>query len=424
MKVLIVGGGGREHALAWKVSESPKVKNIFVAPGNAGTAIEAKCENIAISARDLDALRNFAIDQEIDLTIVGPDDPLADGIVDFFQEKELRIFGPTKAAARLEWSKSFTKDFLKRHNIPTAAYATFANFDAAERYIRQQGAPIVIKADGLAAGKGVTVALTVAEAIEAAKDCLQQNRFGDAGSSIVVEEFMEGEEASFTCLCDGTDYLILPTSQDHKRALDGDRGLNTGGMGAYSPAPVVTKDVERLVLDQIIQPILEGMRAEGAPFVGFLYVGLMIKQTVPRVVEINARFGDPETQVLLSRIKSDFVELVEAAIDGRLSEKQIEIDSRASLCVVMTSGGYPGMYEKGKNIRGLDEIDDSRVNVFHAGTKLEEDRVVTAGGRVIGVTALGDSIQDAKELAYKFVEKISWEQEFHRNDIGWRALSQ
>lgn len=423
-KILIIGGGGREHALAWKCAQSDSVEKIYVAPGNAGTAKESKCENVDIAAEDIDALLNFAKEHEINLTIVGPEMPLVAGVVDKFEEEGLRIFGPSAAAAQLEGSKAFTKDFLKRHDIPTAAYEVFDNIDEASEYIKEQGAPIVIKADGLAAGKGVLVADTVDEAIEFTQECLSGNKFGEAGSRVVVEEFMTGEEASYICIVSGRDVLPLATSQDHKRALDGDKGNNTGGMGAYSPAPVVSADIESRILKEVIYPTVNGLADDDMPFVGFLYAGLMIdEEGNPRVVEYNVRFGDPETQPVLMRLKNDLVEFIEDALDGTLPGKSAEWDDRPSVGVVMAAGGYPESYGKGFEVNGLEEADSDTVKVFHAGTKVEDNKVVTSGGRVLCVTALGDTIKKAQQSAYEAVEKISWQDEQHRTDIAWRAVS-
>jgi phosphoribosylamine--glycine ligase len=421
-RVLIVGGGGREHALAWKIAQSPKVEKVFVAPGNAGTAREKKCENVAIDAEDIPALFAFAREYDIGLTVVGPENPLAAGISDTFQKGGLKIFGPTKAAARLEESKSFAKEFLKRHNIPTAAYETFTDITEAENYIRAQGAPIVIKADGLAAGKGVLVAENIEEAIAFARDCLSGKKFGEAGGSIVVEEFMEGEEASFICIVDGAYALPLANSQDHKRVFDGDNGPNTGGMGAYSPAPIVAPDVEAKIIKEIMEPTVRGMAEEGASFVGFLYAGLMIKDGQPRVVEFNVRFGDPEAEPVLMRLQSDLFELIEAALDGQLSNRITKWDKRAALGVVMSAGGYPEKYEKGHEIIGLENAESETVKVFHAGTAKKEGKLVTNGGRVLCVTALGDTIANAQKSAYEAVKKIHWKDVHYRTDIGWRAL--
>ena len=422
-KVLIIGGGGREHALAWKCAQSKGVEKVFVAPGNAGTAQEEKCENVPIGPRDLQELLDFAKESEIDLTIVGPDDPLADGVVDLFQKAGLRIFGPTMAAAKLEWSKSFAKEFLKTNNIPTANYDVFSDIKKAEEYIKDQGVPIVIKADGLAAGKGVLVAMTIGEAVTFARECLDSKRFGDAGSSIVIEEFMIGEETSHISICSGSDYVVLPTSQDHKLSLNGDEGLQTGGMGAYSPAPIVTNEVEARIRTEIVEPILLGMKEMRIPFTGFLYIGLMINNGKPRVVEINARCGDPETQPIFMRLESDLIELIDTAIDGELSTLTVRSDSRAALGVVMTASGYPGAYKSGVIIQGLENIDSDTVKVFHAGTSQKGNGVVTAGGRVLCVTALGKTIKDAQGNAYDAVSKISWDGEHHRTDIGWRSIT-
>ncbi len=422
-KVLVIGGGGREHALAWKIAQSPRVERVYVAPGNAGTAREAKMENIGIEAGNVGALLAWAFTVKPGLTVVGPDDPLAQGIVDVFAENGFRIFGPTKAAAKLEWSKSFTKDFLKKYSIPTAHYAVFDDPKQAAEYIRSKGAPIVIKADGLAAGKGVLVAKEIGEAIVFAQNCLSGSLFGASGAKVVVEEFMEGEEASFTTIVDGTHFLAFPTAQDHKRALDGDIGSNTGGMGTYSPAPVVTTDVEKKIIETIIKPAIAGMKKEGAPFIGFLYAGLMIKDGEPKVVEFNARFGDPETQPIMMRLKSDFVELLEYALDGKLDSATIDIDERAALCVVMASGGYPEKYVTGEAITGIQDADSLEgVKIFHAGTAEKDGDIVTNGGRVLGVTALGATIADAQRNAYEAVSKIRFNNAHFRTDIGWRAV--
>lgn len=424
-KVLIVGGGGREHAMAWKVAQSPKVAEVIVAPGNAGSAREPGVSNRAVAADDIEGLLALARKECIGLTIVGPEAPLAGGIVDRFAEAGLACFGPSAAAAQLESSKSFAKDFLQRHRIPTAAYASFENLQAAEDYIRQQGAPIVVKADGLAAGKGVILAQTEAEALAAVRDMLQGNSFGAAGNRVVIEEFLEGEEASFIAMVDGDHVLPLASSQDHKAALDGDRGPNTGGMGAYSPAPVVTDSLTQAILDRVMQPTVDGMRAEGHRFTGFLYAGLMIDAAgEPRVLEFNARMGDPETQPILLRLQSDFVALVEAALAGRLDRTSTQWDERASLGVVMAAGGYPGPYERGRPIRGLPapEAENGVVKVFHAGTHLDGEQVLTDGGRVLCVCALGDTVAAAQAAAYDQVEKISWPDLHFRRDIGYRAV--
>lgn len=424
MKILIVGGGGREHALAWKCAQSDKVSEVIVAPGNAGTALEAKVRNVAISAEDIDALLQFAITADIGLTIVGPETPLVNGIVDRFEQAGLRCFGPSAAAAQLEGSKSFSKDFLQRHGIPTAEYQCFTELEPALDYIRNKGAPIVVKADGLAAGKGVVVAATVSEAVAAAEDMLGAGRFGEAGRRIVVEEFLAGEEVSFIVMTDGYDVLPLATSQDHKTRDDGDSGPNTGGMGACSPAPIVTEALQERVMNDIIHPTLRGLAAENIPYRGFLYAGLMIAADgSPKVLEYNCRFGDPETQPIMSRLKSDLAELCEATLDGTLNAQVVEWDSRAALGVVMAAGGYPNEYAKGHVISGLPEDDDEGSKVFHAGTRIDGADVVTSGGRVLCVVGLGESLLDAKHKAYEIVAGITWADEFHRNDIGQRAVA-
>jgi phosphoribosylamine--glycine ligase len=424
MKVLIIGGGGREHALAWKCTQSTNVDTVYVAPGNAGTGLEPQITNIAISAEDIDALVDFANTQAIDLTIVGPEAPLVAGIVDRFQASGLRCFGPSKAAAQLEGSKSFTKDFLARQRIPTAAYQTFTDAEAAIQYIQQVGAPIVVKADGLAAGKGVIIAQSEQQAIDAVKDMLQGNAFGDAGHRVVVEEFLTGEEASFIVMVDGEHILPLASSQDHKARDDGDLGPNTGGMGAYSPAPVVTPEIHQRAMDEVIIPTVRGLAAEGIPYTGFLYAGLMISPDgTPKVLEYNCRFGDPETQPIMMRLKSDLAALCDAAIDGKLDTVQAEWDPRVSLGVVMAAGGYPFDYRKGDIISGLPAGEQSDVKVFHAGTKESNGRVVTAGGRVLCVVALGDSVSQAQAKAYQTVHNIQWQNVYYRTDIGYRAIA-
>ncbi|EGT4257194.1 phosphoribosylamine--glycine ligase [Citrobacter amalonaticus] len=424
MKVLVIGNGGREHALAWKAAQSPKVETVFVAPGNAGTALEPTLQNVAISATDIPALLNFAQSEKIDLTIVGPEAPLVKGVVDTFRAAGLKIFGPTAGAAQLEGSKAFTKDFLARHHIPTAEYQNFTEIEPALAYLREKGAPIVIKADGLAAGKGVIVAMTLEEAEAAVHDMLAGNAFGDAGHRIVIEEFLDGEEASFIVMVDGEHVLPMATSQDHKRVGDGDTGLNTGGMGAYSPAPVVTDVVHQRTMERIIWPTVKGMAAEGNTYTGFLYAGLMIdKQGNPKVIEFNCRFGDPETQPIMLRMKSDLVELCLAACEDKLDEQKSEWDDRASLGVVMAAGGYPGDYRTGDVIHGLplEEVADGKV--FHAGTRLDDnEQVVTSGGRVLCVTALGDTVAEAQKRAYALMTDIHWDDCFCRKDIGWRAI--
>ncbi|KGT88113.1 phosphoribosylamine--glycine ligase [Enterobacter cancerogenus] len=424
MKILVIGNGGREHALAWKAAQSPLAETVFVAPGNAGTALEPALQNVAISATDVPALLAFAQKENIDLTIVGPEAPLVIGVVDAFRAAGLKIFGPTQAAAQLEGSKAFTKDFLARQQIPTAEYQNFTEVEPALAYLREKGAPIVIKADGLAAGKGVIVAMELAEAEAAVQDMLAGNAFGDAGHRIVIEEFLDGEEASFIVMVDGDNVLPMATSQDHKRVGDGDTGPNTGGMGAYSPAPVVTDEIHQRVMDQIIWPTVNGMKAEGNTYTGFLYAGLMIdKAGQPKVIEFNCRFGDPETQPIMLRLQSDLVELCLAAVDGKLDKQASQWDPRPSLGVVLAAGGYPADYNTGDQIHGLplEEVPDGKV--FHAGTTMKDDVVVTNGGRVLCVTALGEDVAAAQKNAYALAKHISWEGSFCRKDIGYRAIN-
>jgi len=424
MKVLIVGSGGREHALAWKCAQSADVDEVLVAPGNAGTAREDGVRNVAVSADDIDALAELAQDENVALTIIGPEAPLVAGVVDRFSKLGLPCFGPSAAAAQLEGSKAFTKDFLARHAIPTAAYGNFTDLDKALAYIREQGAPIVIKADGLAAGKGVIVAHTLAEAEQAATDMLAGGSFGAAGARIVVEEFLEGEEASFIVITDGNAILPLATSQDHKARDEGDVGPNTGGMGAYSPAPVVTPEIEARIMDEVIRPTLAGMQADGHPYLGFLYAGLMITADgTPKVIEFNCRMGDPETQPIMARLRSDLVHVCRATLDGSLADTSATWDSRAALGVVMAAGGYPASYAKGKSISGLDDADSDSQKVFHAGTALQGDDVTTSGGRVLCVVGLGDSVGAAAADAYEAVAKIDWEDVYFRRDIGHRAIA-
>ncbi|ELV8647372.1 phosphoribosylamine--glycine ligase [Vibrio fluvialis] len=424
MRVLIIGSGGREHALGWKVAQNPAIETVFIAPGNAGTALEAKLQNVNIAVEDVAGLVAFAQDNEIELTIVGPEAPLVIGVVDAFRAAGLPIFGPTQAAAQLEGSKAFTKDFLARHNIPTAAYANFTEIEPALAYVREQGAPIVVKADGLAAGKGVIVAMTLEEAEEAIKDMLAGNAFGDAGSRVVVEEFLDGEEASFIVMVDGENVLPMATSQDHKRVGDQDTGPNTGGMGAYSPAPVVTQAIHDRVMQEVIYPTVRGMAAEGNPYTGFLYAGLMIDSTgAPKVIEYNCRFGDPETQPIMMRMQSDLVELCLAAIDGKLDLVESKWDPRASIGIVLAAGGYPGDYAKGDIISGLPTTEVEGQKVFHAGTTDKDGHVVTNGGRVLCATALGNTVSEAQQRAYELAKQISWNGMFHRNDIGYRAIA-
>ncbi len=424
MKVLVVGGGGREHALVWKIAQSPKVERVYAAPGNAGIAEEPKTECVDIPANDLEALRDFALKKGIDLTVVGPEEPLVKGIVDLFEEAGLVIFGPRKDAAILEGSKAFAKNFMKEMGIPTAEFEVFEDADEAKRYIRSKGAPIVVKADGLAAGKGSIVCKTVDDALEAVDRIMVDRVFGDAGNRVVVEEFMKGEEASFIVITDGENIVPLASSQDHKPVYDNDEGPNTGGMGAYSPAPVVTEEIYQKTMEEIVIPTIEGMKKKGVPFKGVLYVGLMIiDDKQPKVLEYNVRFGDPEAQPILMRMKSDIVDALTASIEGRLNECRIEYTPEAAVCVVMASGGYPGKYEKGKVIHGLDEVAKmEKVKVFHAGTRKVDGSFVTNGGRVLGVTALGDGIKEAIQRAYDAVSKITWEKVHYRRDIGAKAL--
>ncbi len=423
-KLLVIGAGGREHALAWKLAQSAHVGEVLVAPGNAGTAREPKCRNVAVAATDLDALLALAREEGVAFTVVGPEAPLVAGVVDRFQQAGLRIFGPSAAAAQLEGSKAFAKDFLARHAIPTAAYSVFSDADTAVEYVRQHGAPIVIKADGLAAGKGVIVAMSLDEAEAAITDMLSGNAFGAAGARVVIEEFLDGEEASFIAMVDGTTALPMATSQDHKRVGDGDTGPNTGGMGAYSPAPVVTPEVHARIMREVIEPTVRGMADDGVPFTGFLYAGLMIDASgAPKVIEFNVRFGDPETQPVMMRLTSDFAALVEAGIDGRLDAAAADWDPRPALGVVMAAEHYPATPRTGDVINTWDTPPLADTKVFHAGTTLDaHGQAVTAGGRVLCVTALGDSVADAQARAYGELAGISWPGEFHRHDIGWRAI--
>jgi phosphoribosylamine--glycine ligase len=423
MNVLVIGGGGREHALAWKAAQSERVETVYVAPGNAGTAAEDSIENVALDVMDFQALADFAQENSVGLTIVGPEAPLVEGVVDYFGERGLRCFGPQRGAAQLEGSKAFTKDFLARHQIPTADYASFTEVEPALAYLQEKGAPIVVKADGLAAGKGVIVATTLDEAEGAVKDMLSGNAFGDAGCRVVIEEFLEGEEASFIVMVDGQNVLPMATSQDHKRIGEGDTGPNTGGMGAYSPAPVVDEAVYQRIMDQVITPTVQGMAAEGNAYTGFLYAGLMIDpEGQPKVIEYNCRFGDPETQPIMIRLQSDLVELCEKALDGLLDNAVAQWDQRCAIGVVLAAGGYPGSYAKGLPISGLDAPGNGDTKVFHAGTAEQEGQVVTSGGRVLCVTALGDNIREARDACYAAADKISWDGVTLRSDIGWRAI--
>ena len=422
MKILVIGGGGREHALAWKLSQSSKVSKIFVAPGNAGTANEPKTQNVAIDAEDIAGLEKFAQQENIDLTIVGPEAPLVAGIVDNFTNLSLPIFGPTAATAQLEGSKSFAKQFMQQNGIPTGGYAVFTNYNEAANYISGQSFPLVIKADGLAAGKGVVIAQNAQEALQCAEHMLSGSSFGDAGHRIVVEEFIQGEEASFICMVDGKNILPLASSQDHKARDDGDQGPNTGGMGAYSPAPIIDDAMHQKILEQVITPVVNGFAKQGTPYVGFLYAGVMIDADLsPKVLEFNCRFGDPETQPILMRMQSDFAELCLAALDQQLDQHSIQWDSRAALGVVLAAGGYPENYGKGEIIQGLSN-ESATQKVFHAGTALNGKEVVTNGGRVLCATALGANIAEAQKNAYEITKKISWPAMFYRNDIGYQAL--
>ena len=424
MNVLIIGSGGREHALAWKAAQSPQVEKVFVAPGNAGTLLDNKLANVSLDILDFSRLADFAEANDVGLTIVGPEVPLVAGIVDFFKERKLPCFGPTKGAAQLEGSKAFTKDFLARHKIPTAEYQNFTEVEPALAYLREKGAPIVVKADGLAAGKGVIVAETLAQAEDAVRDMLSGNAFGDAGCRVVIEEFLAGEEASFIVMVDGKNILAMATSQDHKRVGDGDTGPNTGGMGAYSPAPVVTQAVHDRVMQEIIRPTVDGMAAEGNDYTGFLYAGLMIDASgAPKVIEYNCRFGDPETQPIMLRLQSDLVELCLAALKGDLDKVGAEWDERASIGVVLAAGGYPGNYNKGDVISGLPTEEVNGEKVFHAGTTNKDGMVVTSGGRVLCATALGKTVSEAQQRAYELAAKIQWDGVFYRKDIGYRAIA-
>lgn len=422
MNVLIIGSGGREHALAWKVAQDPRIKTVYVAPGNAGTATETKCQNLAIDILELDKLAEFA-QAHVELTIVGPEAPLVKGIVDLFNKRGLKCFGPTAQAAQLEGSKAFTKDFLARHQIPTANYQNFTEIEPAIAYLHTKGTPIVIKADGLAAGKGVIVAMTLEEAEAAVKDMLSGNAFGEAGARVVIEDFLVGEEASFIVMVDGEHILPMATSQDHKRIGDGDTGPNTGGMGAYSPAPVVTPEIHERIIQQIIQPTVQGMAQEGNVYTGFLYAGLMISPSgEAKVIEFNCRLGDPETQPILLRLQTSLIELIEAALAKRLDKVNATWDSRASLGVVLAAQGYPADYAKGDEIKGLDQAISKTGKIFHAGTTLKEGKVVTHGGRVLCATALGINVSEAQHNAYQLANQIHWKGCFYRKDIGYKAI--
>ncbi len=423
MKILIVGSGGREHALAWKVKQSSNVSSVFVAPGNAGTALEQNIENININVEDIPALIDFAQQQKIALTIIGPEVPLVAGIVDAFTLAGLKCFGPSAKAAQLEGSKTYCKDFMARHKIPTAEYQTFTNTQAAIEYIQEKGAPIVVKADGLVAGKGVIVAQSEQQAITAVEDMLSGNRFGEAGHRVVIEEFLEGEEASFIVIADGENALAMATSQDHKARDNGDKGPNTGGMGAYSPAPIVTAEMHTRIMDEVIKPTLKGMQEDGTPYTGFLYAGLMIsKNGNIKVLEYNCRFGDPETQPIMMRLISNLVDLCFAALDKNLTNMSTEWDERPALGVVLAAGGYPDSYKKGDIIHGLPVNEEADNKVFHAGTAESDGNIVTSGGRVLCACALGTDIADAQQKAYQLTHKIHWDNVLYRTDIGFKAI--
>jgi len=423
MKILLIGSGGREHALAWKLAQASKVETVFVAPGNAGTELEDKVENVDISAEDINGLLKFALENAIELTVVGPEAPLVAGIVDLFEANSLRCFGPSKGAAQLEGSKAFSKDFFARHNIPTAKYANFTDIDEAVAYIKQEGAPIVVKADGLAAGKGVILAETEDEAIAAAKDMLAGNSFGEAGHRVVIEEFLTGEEASIIVIADGKNYLPMATSQDHKARDNGDKGPNTGGMGAYSPAPVVTPEISRKIMQKVIEPTMKGMADEGHPFTGFLYAGVMIDTNGDsKVLEYNVRFGDPETQPIMMRLQSNLVDLLEAALDKRLDQESIQWDERSAVGVVLAASGYPDSYKKGEVVSEIPNENDSS-KTFHAGTKQDGETIVTNGGRVLCAVGLGSNVSEAQKCAYALVDNIHWDNSYYRTDIAYRAVN-
>jgi phosphoribosylamine--glycine ligase len=420
MKILVIGSGGREHALVWKIRQSPRVSKVYCAPGNGGIAGLAEC--VALKADNVSGLLEFALEHSIDLTVVGPEVPLVLGIVDAFEKAGLKIFGPSKVAAQLEGSKVFAKDFMARYNVPTARYAVFEHLEAAQAALSGFSLPVVVKADGLAAGKGVVICQTRKEAEDALKAIMFDRIFKDAGAKVVIEEFLVGEEASILAVCDGKHFRLLDSSQDHKRVFDNDQGPNTGGMGAYSPAPVVTSELWRLITDKVFQLVIDGMITDGHPFKGILYAGIMVTKEGPKVLEFNVRFGDPETQAILPRIKTDIVDVILASVEGRLKDFTFDWDNRPCVCVVMAAGGYPGEYSKGKVIRGLDQVPQDAI-VFHAGTKKQGEKIVTSGGRVLGVTALGTGIAEAIQNAYKAVEKISFEGCHYRRDIGIKALA-
>lgn len=420
MKVLVVGGGGREHALVWKLKQSQKVSQIFCAPGNAGIAQLAEC--VSIKAEDVDALFDFAVRENIDLTVVGPEAPLIAGLADKFRAAGMKVFGPRQRAAEIEGSKALAKEIMIKHNIPTAAYAEFTDYTEAVKYVQEQGAPIVIKADGLAAGKGVIVAMDVATALDALKEIMEDKVFGASGDKVIVEEYLDGEEVSILAFTDGETVVPMVPSQDHKRVFDNDEGLNTGGMGAYSPAPVYTPELAEIIMETVLKPTITGMAQDGRPYEGVIYAGLMVTSKGPKVLEYNARFGDPETQAVLVRLETDLIDIIDAILEKRLADQEIKWSEEAAVCVVIASGGYPGPYDKGKVIGGLEKAANKGV-VFHAGTELKDGAVVTAGGRVLGVTARGATIKDAINQAYEAVAEIDFEGMHFRRDIGYRALN-
>ncbi len=423
MNVLLIGSGGREHALAWKLAQSPKVEKLLVAPGNPGIGLLDKCECVALDVENLELVADFAQENKIDLTVVGPEAPLVAGLADVFEARGMAVFGPSKAAAQLEGSKAFSKNIMAKYNVPTAFFKICDNIDDAKAYVEEKGAPIVVKADGLAAGKGVVVAFTKEEALDAIDDMMGDHKFGNAGARVVLEEFMDGEEASLLAFTDGKGIVPMIASQDHKRAFDGDKGPNTGGMGTYAPAPVLTPALRIKATEEVLNPMIAAMQAEGTPYKGCLYAGLMVKGDSVKVVEFNCRFGDPETQVVLPLLDSDLAEIMLACATGKLDQVEINWSDKAAVCVVVASGGYPESYEKGKEITGLDAAAEEGAVVFHAGTKLADGKIVTSGGRVLGVTAVDANIKAARDKAYEAVDKIAFEKAFSRRDIAWRALN-
>ena len=423
MNVLLIGSGGREHALAWKLAQSPKVEKLLVAPGNPGIGLLDKCECVSLDVENLELVADFAQENKIDLTVVGPEAPLVAGLADVFEARGLAVFGPSKAAAQLEGSKAFSKNIMAKYNVPTAFFKICDNIDDAKAYVEKKGAPIVVKADGLAAGKGVVVAFTKEEALNAIDEMMGDHKFGAAGACVVLEEFMDGEEASLLAFTDGKVIVPMIASQDHKRAFDGDKGPNTGGMGTYAPAPVLTPALRDKATEEVLKPMIAAMQAEGTPYKGCLYAGLMVKGDSVKVVEFNCRFGDPETQVVLPLLDSDLAEIMLACATGKLDQVEINWSDKAAVCVVVASGGYPESYEKGKEITGLEAAAEAGAVVFHAGTKLSDGKIVTSGGRVLGVTAVDDNIKAARDKAYEAVDKIAFDKAFSRRDIAWRALN-